>query len=1615
MNKIRVVFLFIVVCAAAVHAQWQPLPLEDLSMTGLSPAVRADTSVKADGRIVDTDTLVAHVNIPFEGYYRLIPNLWVDSGNHQRNESFYIELKLGEEISLPLDTNAGPYKVVADDTVLYTDNDIYMERDAGLFYLKAGIHEIWMKHYILISEKYPQFINYYPDGRGINGAESLYIWDYMLIYPEPRVDAALSIQHITSQYCFAGANQNVLVPGDTMTVQLRMDNLTTDGYRNAFQSGQLNVAMPPGFSFFDFSLPPLPAFVNRTDSLKWSIDQFSDSTVHDVTISFKAVLSPFAAAPAAFPFTGDFIVTNDLDESNNAASAIVESAVASPCLTDCYIQLYSDDVDRVVNAEDPVRYILIYGNAGAYNAANPFVSITLPDYVEIATYEPGFGRTGNTFSRSFAAFQPGFADTVIFNGVVKHPVPEGVDELVAVGNITFDLDNYAANNQARDVLHVGIGHYADISISQIIATDSTRLNNGMIEHWAALDSMVQITLTVKNESPYPALNISVQDSLPVSVKTTDNQQWTIPRLEPGESQQFIITCQVIDSTSAEGAPFVNAATVVCSNEKNEDRADNKTSEIFYLYKVNLPPVTDIELTYVVLTDSMIFYDGQQLPAAIEGESLLFMLTAFNAGPDDAYNVMVRVVIPPGLENIQFDNTNYAPGDTLVWMIDFLPAGETWTLNMNAVYNNVQNNPVMLTGHADVVAEWDPDDSNNHAFSNVVILKKTVCDLTVSQIIFSDSVSIINNKKVNYVAFDEEFVIRLLVHNQGDGPALETVVVDTIPAGVKVLATSPAIDVVYGSAVWNHGTIAPGDSAVLTMTCIVENKNLSSGHIFKNYVYVTASNEPAENRHNNNSSKQFVLYEKYVQPKYDIALSYTVTADSMADFNGERLPAAVEGDTLSYQIIALNTGPNDAANVIVKNVLPAGLSQIKFNKDYYTNGDTLVLLVGSIPTGESWTAHMTAVYNSVENDPVLLTATALVHADLDVDETNNTASCRAVILDRKEFDLIVSQNIITDSVIVSNGKTVNYVTFNQEFKIRLNVLNWGDAVARNVVVQNKLPAGIKLLQAVPSVQVIDGVLSWYFDALAQGNSAFIELTCIIENEELPAGTAFNNSVNASAANEPPGNLQNNFSEKAFYLYIIPEPDLRRYDLALSHFAVTDSLIQHDGSYINAVIAGDPIPYHILLQNNGPITAHSVRVSTGEPDVFNFGQFSKESQSGGNGYFWHIDSLAAGEQWRVTYLATYGELPEYDFFLKTGALVTAAKDSTPANNSDSVVVAILDSALYLSDTWVDVTAKDNAGNVIDQIDPDQEFDFVIDYGNQADSAENVLIWFVPPPGLIYTGAGPEPSYTNGDTLFWQIDLLDGDGQIVVGMRSPTDMEPGNYSYQGCAHISSMNEKPQTQQDNTSCHVLSMTIEELPELVVDITVLPEQMDVNDSAYVSVTFSQPLQEWDINIILPNGEVISDFGDNFINTTIIQPETWYKIDIPFTHPKLLGSLEQDEILFTLTGTSIDGVRGEAAAGLIVTSSNEMHLNRNVFRAGQDDFIEIHFKNAAGSDCVIALYDLAGHLMTKIDEDYFQGGWNMVPWDGRRLEDGAYIGSGTYVVTLETQFERYFKKLIIVR
>ncbi len=128
--------------------------------------------------IPQVETNVGQAEVVQEGWYDVSANVWYDSGDSQKNESFFIVLKDDNgNFYYPQDSNAGLFKVVPDDP----GTPHVKERNTGLFYLNPGMVTVELHHYATISQDYPEFIN---DGAFI-GPESLHVISFILEYKQP--------------------------------------------------------------------------------------------------------------------------------------------------------------------------------------------------------------------------------------------------------------------------------------------------------------------------------------------------------------------------------------------------------------------------------------------------------------------------------------------------------------------------------------------------------------------------------------------------------------------------------------------------------------------------------------------------------------------------------------------------------------------------------------------------------------------------------------------------------------------------------------------------------------------------------------------------------------------------------------------------------------------------------------------------------------------------------------------------------------------------------------------------------------------------------------------------------------------------------------------------------------------------------------------------------------------------------------------------------------------------------------------------------------------------------------------------------------------------------------
>ncbi|MCK7513023.1 MAG: DUF11 domain-containing protein [Desulfobacterales bacterium] len=248
---------------------------------------------------------------------------------------------------------------------------------------------------------------------------------------------------------------------------------------------------------------------------------------------------------------------------------------------------------------------------------------------------------------------------------------------------------------------------------------------------------------------------------------------------------------------------------------------------------------------------------------------------------------------------------------------------------------------------------------------------------------------------------------------------------------------------------------------------------------------------------------------------------TTFADSRADFcvlppahlflskDADKTNVSV-GDTLQYTISYGNTGQTNATNVILTDVLPAGVAcnsyslnggpvqacpvPLSFSLGALAGGTSGILVIsGTVAPGASGTLINSASISSDQTVPVADTAVTTI--------AGGGAGSPSL-----------SISIAIDKTVAGPGETVTYT---------VTVINTGTAQANNVTITDILPVAPyysygSCSTATGTCGEGGGTLTWVAGSLPQGDAATMTFTMTAGSAGIPAGiTQIDDSASVSA--------------------------------------------------------------------------------------------------------------------------------------------------------------------------------------------------------------------------------------------------------------------------------------------------------------------------------------------------------------------------------------------------------------------------------------------------------------------------------------------------------------------
>ena len=780
--------------------------------------------------------------------------------------------------------------------------------------------------------------------------------------------------------------------GDTVTFIVTVgDNGPNDATGVAVQD-----ILPAGLTFVSATVT---AGSYDATSGAWDVGGVMTSAAQVLTIR-ATVTSPSPTVNTATISGADQF---DPVSANNAARVSLTPQQADLALT-------KSVSTSTPNLGDVVSYLVVLTDNGPNGATDVQVTDALPAGLTFVAAIPSQGSySPGTGLWSVGTVNVGSPVTLAIRAIVTSPNPQTNTATITHAD---QFDPIPSNNTATATL---TPQRADLALTKSVDNPTPKIGN-----------TVTYTVTLTDNGPDSATNVNLSDVLPaglnpVSARTTVGSYnpltglWKVGTVAQGTPQ----TLQVV-ALVAGPAATTNTATITHADQYDPDPANNTASSLV------TPQQAELSLTKSVSD-----------PTPNVGETITYIISLTDSGPDGATGVQVQDALPAGLA---FVSAIASPGTTYksasgLWSVGTVNVGSPVTLAIRATVTspNPQTNTATI-GHAD---QFDPITSNNTATAT---LTPQQADLALAKTV--------DNPTPN-VGDTVTFTVSL--GNNGPDAATGAQVTDLLPAGLTFVSDTTSQGT-YDPAtgLWDVGTVAVGAAQVLTIRAMV-----TSPSPVTNTATISHADQFDPDPGNNNAAAPDSPQQA------DLALSKTVD-DAMPNV----------GDLITYTVDVRDLGPSDATNVLISDPLPAGLALVSAlpsqgSYDAASGVWTVGIVTVAAPQSLQITARVTSAGAATNT-------ARITHSDqFDPNPGNDGAS---VVATPQQADLGLSKTVSNTTPNV--GDAISYT---------ITLSNAGPDGATGVRVTDLLPAGVTFVSATPSQGAyVPGTGIWTVGAVNAGS-------------------------------------------------------------------------------------------------------------------------------------------------------------------------------------------------------------------------------------------------------------------------------------------------------------------------------------------------------------------------------------------------------------------------------------------------------------------------------------------------------------------------------------------------
>ena len=689
-----------------------------------------------------------------------------------------------------------------------------------------------------------------------------------------------------------------------------------------------------------------------------------------------------------------------------------------------------------------------------------------------------------------------------------------------------------------------------------------------------MGSTIAYTVTVTNAGPSQATGVTVRDLLPSGYTYVSNLptqgsynngtgDWTGINLASGANARLRLNMTVNITGS-----YSNYAQVWASGEADPDSTPGNGS--------TTEDDDDTLATVPVAAGDLSVALTVSNAAPLMGSTIAYTVTVTNAGPSQATGVTVRDLLPAGYTYVSSVPSqgayNNGTGD---WSGITLASGASARLRLNATVNTTGSYSNYAQVWASGVADPDLTPGNGSTTEDdddtLATIPVPAANLSLTKVAQNDPVTA-----------GTSMVYMLTVTNLGPSNTANTVVTDTLPAGVTYQSysgTGWTCTLNTGRVVCTRAGMNNGTSSSVALTLLVNSG--TTGTLSNTAVVSSSMVDPIMT---NNSATETTT----INTSANLGVTLTDAPDPVN-----------AGSNLTYTVTVSNAGTSDAVGVVFTDTLPTSVTYQSFTGTGWTctlNG--VRLRCARTANLVSGTNDRVVILTRVNSSTAAgsLSNSVLVRSNTSDPVANNTATATTTV--RVSADLRISKVDTVDPVAPGTGMAYTIV-----------ITNTGPSDAVGVRITDTLPTGVSYVAHVPTPE-------WTCSTVGS------ELRCsraaaMVVNARLQVDVAvlvgagvtgsLNNFVRVGAASPDPLSGNNSDTETTT---VVPQSDLSLAKVASS----------------NPVIAGTNLTYTLTVSNLGPSNAASLVVTDTLPSNVTY-----QSYGGSSGW---TCSLLSGNRLRCT---------------------------------------------------------------------------------------------------------------------------------------------------------------------------------------------------------------------------------------------------------------------------------------------------------------------------------------------------------------------------------------------